>query len=273
MKNTNWIWSVATLGALVTLSACGDSNAGEDSQEISFGATAGPYSDMLTKAIVPGLEEKGYSVTINEYQDYIIPNRELANGTDDANLFQHQVYLDAFAENNDLDLASLVTVPTAPMGIYSEAYQSLEDIEDGVEIAIPNDPTNGARAFLMLEDAGLITFKDEIDPLTVSIQDIDENKHNLQFVELEAAQLPREVGQKPLTAVPGNFALSAGLDLTTALELEDMADQYRNVVAVRSEDVDGQLAQDIQAVIESDEFEAVIDEEFEGFGKPNWMEQ
>ncbi len=159
------------------------------------------------------------------------------------------------------------------MGIYSEAYQSLEDIEDGVEIAIPNDPTNGARAFLMLEDAGLITFKDEIDPLTVSIQDIDENKHNLQFVELEAAQLPREVGQKPLTAVPGNFALSAGLDLTTALELEDMADQYRNVVAVRSEDVDGQLAQDIQAVIESDEFEAVIDEEFEGFGKPNWMEQ
>ncbi len=72
MKNTNWIWSVATLGALVTLSACGDSNAGEDSQEISFGATAGPYSDMLTKAIVPGLEEKGYSVTINEYQDYII---------------------------------------------------------------------------------------------------------------------------------------------------------------------------------------------------------
>ncbi|XOQ15022.1 MAG: Lipoprotein [Shouchella clausii] len=276
MKKTLWVQSTISLGVIFVLGACGSGgeggNAG-DSKEIRFGATAGPYSDMITKAIIPGLEEKGYTVTVNEYQDYIIPNRELAEGKDDANLFQHQVYLDDFAENNDLELSSLISVPTAPMGIYSEEYDSLDEIEDGAEIAIPNDPTNGARAFLMLEEEGLISFEDGIDPLTVSVKDITENEKNLQFVELEAAQLPREVGEKPLTAVPGNFALSAGLDLNSAIKLENMPDQYRNVVAVRSEDADGELANDIKEVVESAEFEEVIDKEFAGFGKPSWMEE
>ncbi|WP_054705299.1 MetQ/NlpA family ABC transporter substrate-binding protein [Bacillus sp. JCM 19041] len=273
MKKRVWVTGVVGLGTVLTLGACGSSEGDGDSQEISFGATAGPYSDMLTEAIIPGLEEKGYSVTVNEYQDYIIPNRELASGTDDANLFQHQVYLDNFSNENNLDLTSLISVPTAPMGIYSDEYATLDEVEEGVEIAIPNDPTNGARAFLMLEEAGLISFDDGIDPLTVSVHDISENKLNLQFVELEAAQLPREAGQKPLAAVPGNFALSAGLDLATALELENMLDQYRNVVAVRAEDEEGELAKDIKEVVESEEFESIIDTDFEWFGKPSWMEE
>lgn len=260
--------------SLFVLAACGgeEDAEGGDSQAITIGATAGPYSDMVSVAIQPGLEEKGYDVEIQEFSDYVYPNQALAEEEIEANLFQHSIYLEDFKEENDLDLSGLITVPTAPMGIYSEDYESLDDIEEGAEMAIPNDPTNAARAFLMLEDADLIEFEDGIDELTASAHDITNNPLDLDFVELEAAQLPRQVGSSELTAVPGNFALGADMDLLTALELEDMPDQYRNVVAVRSEDEDSQLANDIEEIIESEEFEAVIDEEFEGFGKPEWME-
>ncbi|AXF57853.1 hypothetical protein DT065_03885 [Salicibibacter kimchii] len=259
--------------SLVVLSACGGEDVeGEDSQAITIGATAGPYSDMVSVAIQPGLEEKGYDVEIQEFSDYVYPNQALAEEEIEANLFQHSIYLEDFSEENDLDLTGLITVPTAPMGIYSEDYDDIDNIEEGAEMAIPNDPTNAARAFLMLEDAGLIEFEDGIDELTVSTNDISSNPLELDFVELEAAQLPRQVGSSELTAVPGNFALGAEMDLLTALELEDMPDQYRNVVAVRTEDEGSQLANDIVEIIESEEFEAVIDEDFEGFGKPEWME-
>ncbi|MBM7632273.1 MetQ/NlpA family ABC transporter substrate-binding protein [Geomicrobium sediminis] len=265
----------AIVGGLLILTACsGEEEAGgtDDQQDITIGATAGPYSDMLSSAIVPGLEEKGYNVDIQEFSDYVYPNNALANEEIDANLFQHTVYLENFTEQNNLDLVGLIAVPTAPMGLYSEAYETIEDIENGDEIAIPNDPTNAARAFMILEEAGLIGFEDGIDELTASARDITDNPLDLQFVELEAAQLPRQVGSSEITAVPGNFALSANLDLLEALELEDMPDQYRNVVAVRAEDEESTLANDIVEVIQSEQFEETIDEEFEGFGKPEWME-
>ena len=126
-----------------------------ESKEIKFGATAGPYSDMLTKAIIPGLEEKGYTVEITEFSDYIQPNNALDNGDIDANLFQHTIYLEDFAKQNNMDLTALITVPTAPMGIYSNSYKSLDEIKDGSTIAIPNDPTNAARAFNTFQDEGI----------------------------------------------------------------------------------------------------------------------
>ncbi|MFB4158950.1 MetQ/NlpA family ABC transporter substrate-binding protein [Geomicrobium sp. JSM 1781026] len=266
--------TVFLLGSVLVLSACGDESEGseETAGDITLGATAGPYSDMLSEAIVPGLEEKGYSVDIQEFSDYVYPNNALANEEIDANLFQHTVYLENFTEENNLDLVGLITVPTAPMGLYSDEYSDLSDVAEGAEVAIPNDPTNAARAFIMLEEEGLIEFEDGIDELTASARDITGNPLDLQFVELEAAQLPRQVGSSALTAVPGNFALGAEMDLLDALALENMPDQYRNVVAVRAEDEDGQLAQDIVDVIESEQFEEIIDEQFEGFGKPEWME-
>ena len=242
-----------------------------ESKEIKFGATAGPYSDMLTKAIKPGLEEKGYTVELVEFSDYIQPNNALDNGDIDANLFQHTIYLENFAKQNNMDLTALISVPTAPMGIYSNKYKSLDEVKDGATIAIPNDPTNAARAFNTLQDEGLITISEEADPLTVSEKDIAENKKNLEFQPIEAGQLPRAVESADLSAVPGNFALAAKMDLLSALALENMLDPYRNIVAVKTENKDSQLAKDIKAVVESDEFEKIIDEEFKGFGKPEWM--
>ncbi|MCQ6274501.1 hypothetical protein JMM81_05890 [Bacillus sp. V3B] len=275
-----WFIGFILLIAVAVLAACGGNDneesgdttdQGTETKEIQFGATAGPYSDMITKAIKPGLEAKGYTVKVVEFSDYIQPNNALDNGDIDANLFQHTIYLENFAKQNNMDLTALISVPTAPMGIYSEKYTSLNEVEDGATIAIPNDPTNAARAFNTLQDEGLITISESADPLTVSEKDIVANKKNLEFQPIEAGQLPRAIESADLSAVPGNFALAASMDLLSALALENMLDPYRNIVAVKAENEDSQLAQDIQAVVESDEFEKIIDEEFAGFGKPTWM--
>jgi D-methionine transport system substrate-binding protein len=275
-----WFLAIILLLAVGALAACGGSDSkdqssegatGEESKEIKLGATAGPYSDMLKKAIIPGLEEKGYKVEVIEFSDYIQPNKALDNGDIQANLFQHTIYLENFAKENKMDLTGLISVPTAPMGIYSNTYKSIDEIEDGATITVPNDPTNAARAFNTLEDQGLIKLDEGADPLTVSEKDIAENKKNLVFQPIEAGQLPRSVESADLAAVPGNFALAAKMDLLSALALEDMDDKYRNVVAVKTANKDSQLSKDIKEVVESEGFEKVIDEEFKGFGKPDWM--
>lgn len=277
-------WFAAFILVLVlgVLGACGNTNsntseAPEGSTEaaefkdIKIGATAGPYSDMLSKAIIPGLEAKGYKVEVVEFSDYIQPNKALDNGDIQANLFQHTIYMENFAKENKMDLTALISVPTAPMGIYSNTYKSLDEVKDGATVTIPNDPTNAARAFNTLQDEGLIKVDENADPLTVSEKDIVENKKNLVFQPIEAGQLPRSVESADLATVPGNFALAANMDLLSALALENMLDPYRNIVAVKTENKDSQLAQDIKAVIESEDFEKVIDAEFKGFGKPEWM--
>lgn len=275
MSMKKWVTAFILLVVVAALAACGndgsEESAGTESKEIIFGATSGPYSDMVTKAIKPGLEELGYQVEVREFSDYIQPNNALNNGDIQANLFQHTIYLENFKKENKMDLTALLVVPTAPMGIYSNQYKTLEDIEEGATIAIPNDPTNAARAFNTLQDEGLIVVAEDADPLTVSEKDIVENSKQLKFQPLESGQLPRAVDSADLAAVPGNFALAAGMDLLSALALENMLDPYRNVVAIKADDEDTQLAKDIKSVVESEEFEKIIDEQFAGFGKPEWM--
>ncbi|MEK5444232.1 MetQ/NlpA family ABC transporter substrate-binding protein [Fredinandcohnia sp. FSL W7-1320] len=275
-----WLTGIILLLVAFVITACGSSasNDGEskdsavESKDIKIGATAGPYSDMAKKALKPGLEELGYTVEIVEFSDYIQPNKALDNGDIQANLFQHTIYLENFEKENNMDLTALINVPTAPMGIYSNVYKSIDEVKEGSTVTLPNDPTNAARALNTLRDAGLITIAKDADPLTVSEKDIDENKKNLKFQPIEAGQLPRSVESADLAAVPGNFALAAKMNLLDALTLEDMSDSYRNVVAISAKNNDSQFAKDLKAVVESEDFEKVIDEEFKGFGKPAWME-
>jgi D-methionine transport system substrate-binding protein len=278
-----WMIGIVLLLVVGVLTACGGnettSKKSSDSKEtasevkkIKIGATAGPYSDMVTKAIKPGLEEKGYEVEVVEFSDYIQPNKALDNGDIQANLFQHTIYLNKFSKENNMELTALIAVPTAPMGIYSNKVKSFDDLKEGATVALPNDPTNAARAFNILKDQGLVSLDPNADPLTISEKDIKDNKKKLKFLPIEAGQLPRSVDSADLAAVPGNFALAAKMNLLDAIALENMLDQYRNVAAVKTTNKDDQLAQDIKAVIESEEFEKVIDEQFKGFGKPTWME-
>ncbi|RNC98354.1 MetQ/NlpA family ABC transporter substrate-binding protein [Lysinibacillus halotolerans] len=272
-----YLLTFLTLALAIILAACGgndegtSSNEGGESKEIKLGATAGPYSDMLTKAIIPQLEEKGYKVDRVEFSDYVQPNNALNNGDIDANLFQHSIYLETFEQQNDMDLEALISVPTAPMGFFSEKYSSVEEIEDGATVAIANDPSNAARTLLTLQAQGLIEIDPNIDELTASEKDIVKNDKNLVFQPVEAGSLPRQIENADVAGVPGNFALAAGLDLMNAVFLEDMNEKYRNVVAIKAENKDSQLAKDLVEIIESVEYEEVIDKDFQGFSKPEWM--
>lgn len=235
---------------------------------LTLGATAGYNYDVLKLAIAPQLEKDGYKVRLVEFNDYVQPNMALAQGSLDANLFQHIAYLNRFKEDQKLDLTDLVQSTTAPMGVYSESIKSLADLPDGARVTLPNDPSNLARALQLLVQQNLITVKADVDPLRVSERDVEQNSKNLKFTPIEAAQLPRTLGDATIAIVPGNFATSAGLKFTSALALEVPPVNYQQVVAVRAADVDTPWAKDIKQAFGTPFFKAVLDKEFPGYTRP-----
>lgn len=240
----------------------------DEGDVITIGASTGPFSDMVNFAIKPPLEEMGYSVEIIEYTDWVQPNNALHNGDLDANLFQNVTFMEDFNNENGTDLSVLIQVPTAPMGLYSADYDSLEEIENGSEVALPLDPVNTSRGLLTLEDAGLITISEDANTFAIEESDITANPKNLEFVFQDAGQLPRSVDQIGLSLVPGNFALASDMDLADALFLEQMNEHFRNQIVINTSDLDTELADDLVEAVESDFFDEVIEQDFEGFDKP-----
>lgn len=243
---------------------------------IVFGVAPGPYGDLIRQAIQPSLEKKGYKVEYKEFSDYVQPNLALANGALDANLFQHSLYLEKFSADKGLKLSRLISVPTAGLGLYSHKIKSINDLKKGDVVTLSNDPTNLARGLRFLAKLNLITIKKDIDPLTASEKDIEQNPKGLVFRPLEAAQLPRTLDSATASVVNGNFAISAGLKLSEALKLETLDENIKNVIAVRTEDIDKPFVKDIKAVVESAEFLAVIDDPkniFKSFQRPDWINE
>ncbi|MFD2829604.1 MetQ/NlpA family ABC transporter substrate-binding protein [Corticicoccus populi] len=240
----------------------------DEGEVITIGASTGPFSDMVNFAIKPPLEEMGYSVEIVEYTDWVQPNNALHNGDLDANLYQNVTFMNNFNEENGTDFSELIQVPTAPMGLYSSEYESLEEIENGSEVALPLDPVNTSRGLLTLQDAGLITISDDANTFAIEESDITSNPKNLEFIFQDAGQLPRSVDQIGLSLVPGNFALASDMDLADALFLERMNENFRNQIVVNSKDVDSEFAGDLIEAVQSEHFNEVIDQDFEGFDKP-----
>lgn len=250
--------------------------AGKSEKKLVFGVAPGPYGDMIKKAIRPSLESKGYKVEIKEFSDYVQPDLALGNKEIDANLFQHTVYLEKFAADHNLQLSPVIIVPTAGVGVYSKKFKSLDEIQPGSQVAIPNDPTNLARALRVLQAARLLTLKADINPTTASEKDIDQNPKNLKIVTLEAAQLPRALESTDVAVINGNFAISAGISLSSALVLEKLDEGYKNIVAVRTEDLEKPFVKDIKEIIESEAFHKVIEDQqydFKDFQKPEWYQQ
>lgn len=272
---TNKFTKLLALGfsfALFTAALTGCSSAKEsDKESIKVGVCAGPYEDLFREAIEPSLKEKGYSVEYVQFSDYVQPNQALAAGETNVNLFQHSVYLDNFAKEHNLDIAAVTEVPTAGMGIFSEEIKSLDDIPVGAAVAVPNDETNLTRAIHVLEQAGLVKIDPSVDPTKATQYTLSENPKKLEFIEIEAPQLPRTLESADLAVINGNYALSAGLNLSDALFNEELQDGYVNVVAVRTEDKDSDFAKDIVSVVHSDAFRSVIDDtskQYSSFFKP-----
>lgn len=241
-------------------------------KDLVIGATAGPYADQVKLGIKPLLEAKGYKVKVVEFNDYIQPNFALAQGDLDANAFQHIVYLTKFATENKLALSELIKVPTAPIAVYSRKHKSLAEVKDGSTVALPNDPTNAARALVVLEQIGWLKLREGYDPIRASEKDVAVNTRKIKLIPLEAAQLPRSLDDTDFSFVNGNFALASGLRLTEALALEKTSPTYQNLVAVRTADKDAPWVKDIADAYRSRAFLAITETRFAGFVKTDYQQ-
>ena len=237
-----------------------------DLQKIVVGASPAPHAEIL-KAANEVLKEKGYELEIKEYVDYIQPNLALESGDLDANYFQHLPYLESFNKENGTNLVSAGAIHYEPFGIYAGKTTSLDELQDGATIAVPNDTTNEARALLLLEAQGLIKLKEDAG-LTATKNDIVENPKNLQLYEVEAAQLPRVIGDVDVAVINGNYAIEAGYKVSDALAVEASdslaATTYGNVVAVRAGEENDPAIQALIEALTSDEVKAFIESTYDG---------
>ncbi len=265
-----WI-SLLAIAGILSLVACSSGSTGGELNEIKIGATAGPYSDQLKESIKPILEKEGYTVTVVEFNDYIQPNNALNEGNLDANVFQTSVYLDEFNKELKTDLVAAHFVPTAPISVYSEKHNALSDLKEGMKVTLPNDPVNMARALQMMEQFGWIKLKEEIEQSRASEKDIIDNKFNLVVVPLEAAQLPRSLGDTDFAFINGNFAIASGLKLEEAIERENTPPQYMNNVVYRKEDLEKPFVAAIKKAYHSKEFLTYTNEHNAGFVKPDYQ--
>lgn len=283
MKNLKKIgFGILSIAAITFLAACGGEDTTANSSEAEttnieekvVGVAPGPYGDMVTEVISPLLEEKGYKLTTKVFNDYVQPNQALSGGQIDANLFQHTAYLEKFSTDNNLDLTALEKVPTLGMGIYSDKISNLDELTDGDMVSIANDGSNLARTLQLLEVNRLITLGDAVDETKATVDDIAENPKDLEFKPLDAAQLARSLDTVTIALVPGNFSWAAELDPADALALEALKEDYKNIVAVRTEDKDSDFAQAILEVLEGQEFkDAIAESAFKDFDKPAfWTE-
>jgi D-methionine transport system substrate-binding protein len=244
----------------------------KDPKEITIGTSAGPYADQIKLGIKPILEKQGYKVKLVEFNDYIQPNFALAEGSLDANVFQHIVYLKKFALEHKLALTDLITIPTAPIAIYSKKHKTLDDVKEGTTVGLPNDPTNQARALVLLDQLGWIKLRASFDPVRASEKDIAVNTKKIKLLPLEAAQLPRSLGDTDYSFINGNYALASGLKLTDALVAEKISPNYINLVAIRTADKDKPFAKDLAAAYRSREFLDVTNKHFAGYSKPDYQQ-
>jgi len=253
--------TIAIILSLGAFAGCSGSTADSSEKTIKVGATPVPHAEILEQA-KPLLEAKGYTLEIVEFTDYVTPNTALAEGELDANFFQHIPYLEEFNKEKGLDLVYTAKVHIEPMGIYSNKISDLASLAEGASIAIPNDPTNGARALRVLEDAGLIKVA-EGD--LVSKLDITENPKNLVIEELEAAMLPRQLDNVDAAVINTNYALEAGLNPTAdALALESADSPYANILVARADNKDSDAIKALSEVLNSAEIKQFIEENYKG---------
>ena len=256
----------ATSLSMFALTGCGEQTptASGDLKQIKVGATPVPHAEMLEQ-IKDDLKNDGVALEIVEFNDYVQPNLALNDKELDANFFQHQPYLDDFVkEHQELKLTSAGGIHIEPMGIYSKKIQKLEDLADGATVSIPNDPTNGGRALLLLEKAGLLKLKEGVGEKATP-QDIVENSKNLQIQELEAAQVPRTLEDVDIAIINTNFAMQVNLVPTKdALFMEDSTSPYVNIVAVRQGDENRDEIKALMKELKSDKIKKFIEEKYKG---------
>ena len=261
MKKSLVMIAAATVSVLAM---AGMAMAGE---KITVAASPTPHAEILEKA-KDVLAEEGYDLEVIEFEDYVQPNLVVDSGEIDANYFQHIPYLDNFNEENGTELVNAGGIHYEPFGIYPGQKESLNDLEDGDTIAVPNDTTNEARALLLLQDNGLLKLKDGAG-LTATVNDIVDNPYDIKFVELEAAQVARVVNEVAFVVLNGNYALEAGYSVgqdSIAYEASDSvaAKTYVNIIAVSEGNENEPKIEALVKVLRSEAIQKFIEETYDG---------
>ncbi|WP_028226818.1 MetQ/NlpA family ABC transporter substrate-binding protein [Paraburkholderia ferrariae] len=238
-------------------------------ETIKVGVTGGPHEQVM-EVVKRVAAKNGLAIQIVEFSDYVQPNAALASGDLDANSYQHQPYLDAQVKDRGYKLVKIADTVTFPMGIYSKKVKSLAQLQPGAKIAVPNDPTNGGRALLLLQKQGLIKLRADAG-LKATPLDIVENPRKLKIVELDAAQIPRSLDDVDAAAINTNFAMQAGLKpRQDAIAIEDPKGPYVNILAIREADRNKPWVAKLVAAYHSPEVKQYIDSQFGGAVVASW---
>ena len=266
-KSLKKLLTLALAGTFVLGAVTGCGKSEEKSKTIKIAASATPHAEILEYA-KDKLKEKGYDLEITVFDDYVRPNEVVESGEFDANYFQHVPYLDSFNKEKNTHLAVAGKIHYEPFGIYPGTKKSLDDIEDGDTIAVPNDTTNEARALLLLQDNDIIKLKDGVG-LEATVNDIESNPHNVEIVELEAAQVARVVDETAYVVLNGNYALEAGFSVAKdALAYEksdsEAAKTYVNVIAVKKGNENNEGIKELVKVLTSDDVKDYINKTYDG---------
>jgi ABC-type metal ion transport system, periplasmic component/surface antigen len=259
---------------MLALAACGGGGDAKDAKDegkadttvLKIGATSSPHAEIL-EFVKPMLAKEGIDLQITEYTDYVIPNTAVESHELDANYFQHMPYLEDFNKKNGTHLVSAVAVHYEPMGVFAGKTATLDAMKDGATIAVPNDPTNEARALQLLQQAGLIKLKDGAG-LQATPNDIVDNPKNIKFFEAEAAAVARSLQDVDYAVINGNYALEAGLKVSDALVVEskdsEAAQTFANIVAVYDGDQNKPAIQALAKALTSAETKKFIEDKYDG---------
>ncbi|WP_018130631.1 MetQ/NlpA family ABC transporter substrate-binding protein [Effusibacillus pohliae] len=267
-----WLVPVLSLTLAFSLAGCGKKEtaapapaAGGDKKEVTLkvGATAVPHAEIL-EFVKPKLKEQGVNLDIKVFNDYVQPNVQVFEKQLDANFFQHTPYLDQFNKDQKMNLVKVTNVHIEPFGVYSKKIKKLDELKDGATIAIPNDATNGGRALALLEKNGIIKLKDGVG-IKGTVKDVVENPKHVKFKELEAAMLPRALGEVDLACINTNYALEAKLVPTKdALAIEGKDSPYVNILVARPDNKDSDAIQKLAKALNTPEVKKFMEDKYQG---------
>lgn len=249
------VLGLAVLTAVLA-AGCGkkeSSSAGEEKKELTYAKGSGPYTILFEEHIIPILEKQGYTFKVSELS-LQYADEAIADGDVDFSVEQHIAYMNAFNKSYNSNLVALTPIPTVPASIFSETHSSLDEISDGMKIAVPQDEGNMARAFVMLQDIGWIKLKEGTDYATASPEDVAENPYNLEFLDIATNIIATTLADYDYGIITGSIVYNAGIDPSTALFNENLTDDFWLQVVVKDADKDTQWAKDIVAAYQSKEF-------------------
>ena len=231
---------------------------------ITYGKAAGPYTILFEDAVMPILEKEGYEFKCVEFSDLLQSDMALNEGEIDMNVEQHMAYMKNFNKEQNGNLVAVTPIPTVPAGLFSSTHKALEEITENAKIAVPNDASNTSRAYAILQKAGWIKLDSNVDISAVTQDDIIENPYNLQFTEMDSANIPRSLDEFDYAVIPGSVVYSAGMDADSVLLQEDVAEHLLLQVVINEKEKDSDWAKAVVNAYRSEEFKKYMEENNHG---------